>query len=65
MVDFDLDEPFKRLKWHHQDNGATERGLCRSLKGGVPVGNDLMSAAAMMRDARRELREFEAGQRSF
>lgn len=42
------------------DNNGIEEGLCRSLRGGVAVEDQLMSGAAMMRDARRQMREFEA-----
>lgn len=42
------------------DNNAVEEGLCRSLRGGVAVEKQLMAGAAMMRDSRRELREFES-----
>lgn len=43
------------------DNGATETMLCRNLRNSIPVDNGVLSAAAGMREARRELREFEAG----
>lgn len=42
------------------DNGSTETMLCRNLRNNIPVDNSVLSAAAGMRDARRELREFEA-----
>lgn len=40
--------------------GGPDAGLCRQLRAGMDVDPELMSAAAMMRDARRQISEFEA-----
>lgn len=48
-----------------QDGQGAEASLCRNLKGGVHVDDDIMAAAAMMRDARRELREFNETEGTF
>ena len=42
-----------------QDGQGAEASLCRNLKGGVPVDDNIMAAAAMARDARRQIREFQ------
>jgi hypothetical protein len=40
--------------------GGPDAGLCRQLRAGLSVEDDVMSAAAMMRDARKQMDEFEA-----
>jgi hypothetical protein len=40
------------------DYGGADVTICRNLKMGVPVDADMMSAAAGLRDARRQIREF-------
>jgi hypothetical protein len=39
--------------------------LCRNLKGGLPMDEEMMALGAGMRDARKELDEFEAEHGSF
>lgn len=41
------------------DNSGTEKLLCRNLRNNIPVEPGVLSAAAGMRDARKELREFQ------
>lgn len=41
-----------------QDGEGMEESLCRNLKAGIHVDGDVMAAAAMARDARRQIREF-------
>lgn len=60
-----VDEP-QSLCWQDycpcepgQDGQGAEASLCRNLKGGVPVDDNIMAAAAMARDARRQIREFQ------
>lgn len=40
--------------------GGPDAGLCRQLRAGMDVDPHIMSAAAMMRDARQQMEEFEA-----
>ena len=42
------------------DYGGADVTICRNLKAGLTVSDDLMSGAAGMRDARRQLREHKA-----
>jgi hypothetical protein len=42
------------------EQGGPDEGLCRQLKAGLPVDPQLMSAAAMMRDARKQMADLEA-----
>lgn len=42
-----------------QDGEGMEASLCRNLKADIRVDDDIMAAAAMARDARRQIREFE------
>jgi hypothetical protein len=42
-----------------QDGQGMEATLCRNLKAGVPVDDDIMAVAAGMRDARQQIRDFE------
>lgn len=42
-----------------QDGQGAEATLCRNLKAGIPVDDKIMAAAAGMRDARQQLRDFE------
>lgn len=41
------------------DYGGADITVCRNLKMGVTVSNDLIASAASMRDARRAMREWE------
>ena len=47
------------------DYGGADVPLCRSLEQGVPVDDQMMAAAAGLRDARRQLREFEEQEGEF
>lgn len=38
-----------------QETNGISRILCRNLKGGIPVSNEMMAAGAAQRDAQREL----------
>ncbi len=40
--------------------GGPDKGLCRQLRAGLPVDDEVMSIGAMARDARQQLDEFEA-----
>lgn len=42
-----------------QDGQGAEATLCRNLKAGIPVDDKIMAAAAGMRDARQQIRDFE------
>ena len=44
---------------------AMDSTLCRNLKGGLPMDEEMMALGAGMRDARKELDEFEAEHGSF
>jgi hypothetical protein len=48
-----------------QDGQGMEATLCRNLKAGVPVDDDIMAVAAGMRDARQNIRDFERDNPSF
>jgi hypothetical protein len=48
-----------------QDGQGMEATLCRNLKAGVPVDDDIMAVAAGMRDARQQIRDFERDNPSF
>ena len=41
-----------------QDGEGMEASLCRNLKAGIHVDDEVMAAAAMARDARRQIRDF-------
>lgn len=41
------------------DYGGMDVPICRNLRGGISVDDQMMSVAAASRDARRQLREFE------
>lgn len=47
------------------DFGGADGMICNRLKAGLPVDDELMSGASGMRDARRQLREFEGKNGSF
>lgn len=47
------------------DYGGADVTICRNLENGVLVENDLFAAAAGMRDARRQLREFNASDANY
>lgn len=42
------------------DYGGADVTICRNLRGGVEVDDQIMSSGAAMRDSRRSLREFDA-----
>jgi len=44
------------------DYGGMDATLCRNLRGGVDVDDQLFAAAAASRDARRQIREFDGGE---
>lgn len=48
-----------------QDGQGMEASLCRNLKDGVGVDDDVMAAASVARDARRKLRDFNQQNPSF
>jgi hypothetical protein len=43
-----------------QPQGGPDEFLCRRLRAGLPVDDEQMSIGAGMRDARRQIRDFEA-----
>lgn len=45
--------------------GGPDQGICRQLRAGMTVSPDIMAAAAMMRDARKQMQDFEAEHGSF
>lgn len=48
-----------------QDGQGMEATLCRNLKAGIPVDDEIMALAAGMRDARQQIRDFERDNPSF
>lgn len=40
--------------------GGPDQGICRQLRAGMHVEDQMMAAAAMMRDARKQMADFEA-----
>ena len=45
--------------------GGPDQMICRNLKAGIPVEDEMMSIAAGMRDARRQIKEFEEEHEAF
>ncbi len=43
-----------------EEDGAPDRVLCRNMKAGLPVDDQMMAAGAAFRDSRRELKRLEA-----
>lgn len=67
-----MSTPSQKLCWQDycpcepgQDGQGLEASLCRNLKAGIPVDDQIMATAAMSRDARRQLREFKQQNKDF